>query len=72
VLKRPHTSRRVHEPPTSVGGAQGARSPGVFPEDVVDVFEGLFKHGGYLQEAALWTSASSLTWHKRGSRAERT
>jgi hypothetical protein len=32
----------------------------------------LFKHGGYLQEAALWTSASSLTWHKRGSRAERT
>jgi hypothetical protein len=48
-------------PQRQLGGAQGARSPGVFPEDVVDVFEGLFKHGGYLQEAALWTSASSLT-----------
>ena len=58
-------------PQRQLGGAQGARSPGVFPEDVVDVFEGLFKHGGYLQEAALWTFASSLTWHKRGSRAGR-
>jgi hypothetical protein len=55
-----------------LGVVEFAGAPGVFPEDVVDVFEGLFKHGGYLQEAALWTSASSLTWHKRGSRAERT
>jgi hypothetical protein len=41
------------EPGALLGVIQFAGASGVFPEDVVDVFEGLFEHGAGDEEGAV-------------------